>query len=285
MVLLSRGRDPFAQLPARWRAATGRQPRDAEARPVPCHASGTRPVWGDGAQQRPELPPRPAAAQSNTQRFWGVVRSDIAATSGEHELSLRAELDGGGTALAPLGRFAVVALPGSVAVSWPPGAAGPRVAIAMATYNPPQQLLTRQLASIRAQTHTNWICVISDDCSSPERYAAIEARTWRARFLLSRTPRRLGFYRNFGRALALKLSRADYVAIGRSGRRLASRTEARDASAGPSSGARSSSKRRSRWSGRTGEGCAGGHVVEHRTNNHTACCRCWSPTRSRARRR
>ena len=37
----------------------------------------------------------------------------------------------------------------------------------MATYDPPTELLARQLDSIRAQTHADWICVISDDCSSP----------------------------------------------------------------------------------------------------------------------
>ena len=84
----------------------------------------------------------------------------------------------------------------------------------MATYNPPADLLERQLDSIRAQTHTNWICVISDDCSSPERYAAIEAAiAGEPRFVLSRSPRRLGFYRNFERALALVPEHAEYVAM------------------------------------------------------------------------
>ena len=44
---------------------------------------------------------------------------------------------------------------------------GPRVAICMATYDPPPDLLRRQLDSIREQTHGNWICLISDDCSDP----------------------------------------------------------------------------------------------------------------------
>ena len=37
----------------------------------------------------------------------------------------------------------------------------------MATYEPPAELLERQLESLRAQTHTDWICVISDDASEP----------------------------------------------------------------------------------------------------------------------
>jgi glycosyltransferase involved in cell wall biosynthesis len=169
--------------------------------------------FGGTARDGDPSSPHDPQLRSYRSGFWGLVRIPAGARSGEHELSLQADLDGGGTALAPLGRFAVVGPPGSVA-SWPKGAAGPRVAIAMATYNPPQQLLARQLASIRAQTHTNWVCVISDDCSSPERYAAIEAAiAGEPRFVLSRSPRRLGFYRNFERALALTPMQAEYVAM------------------------------------------------------------------------
>ncbi len=45
----------------------------------------------------------------------------------------------------------------------------PLVAVAMATFEPEPELLERQLASLREQTHANWVCVISDDASSPER--------------------------------------------------------------------------------------------------------------------
>ena len=84
----------------------------------------------------------------------------------------------------------------------------------MATFNPPPELLRRQLDSIRAQTHRNWVCVISDDCSSPEGLAAIEeAVAGDPRFVVSRSPERLHFYRNFERALALAPSNADYVAM------------------------------------------------------------------------
>ena len=85
----------------------------------------------------------------------------------------------------------------------------------MATYEPPIELFERQLDSIRAQTHRNWVCVISDDCSSPERFAAIERRARRTTRAssLSRSPRRLRFYRNFERALALAPAAADYVAM------------------------------------------------------------------------
>ena len=75
----------------------------------------------------------------------------------------------------------------------------------MATFEPPLDLFRRQVDSIRAQTHTDWVCVISDDCSAPDRFAALEAVVADDdRFVVSRSPRRLGFYRNFERALALR---------------------------------------------------------------------------------
>ena len=72
----------------------------------------------------------------------------------------------------------------------------------------------RQLASIRAQTHDNWICVISDDRSSPERFAALQAAVGDdPRFAISRSEQRLGFYANFERALELAPADADFVAL------------------------------------------------------------------------
>jgi hypothetical protein len=56
--------------------------------------------------------------------------------------------------------------------------------------------------------------VISDDCSSPPAYAALErAIAGDERFTISRSQKRLGFYHNFERALALTPRDADYVAM------------------------------------------------------------------------
>ncbi|MDQ6605544.1 MAG: glycosyltransferase [Actinomycetota bacterium] len=148
--------------------------------------------------------------------FWGTVRlaGDAGEGGGEFRLSLRAELEGGGEAGAELGPIPRRAHVAPVSARWPPGAAGPPVAIAMATYEPPLDLLERQLDSIRAQSHPNWICIVSDDCSSSERYAALgEAIGDDPRFVLSRSPRRLGFYGNFERALELVPAEARYVAM------------------------------------------------------------------------
>jgi len=91
---------------------------------------------------------------------------------------------------------------------------GPLVAICMATYEPEPAQLGRQLDSIRDQTHENWICVISDDHSSPDRFAELERQVaGDGRFLVSRSEERLGFLRNFERAVALAPAEAGLIAL------------------------------------------------------------------------
>jgi len=146
--------------------------------------------------------------------FWGVVRVPPRAGAAARELGLRAELAGGGVAEVALARLPVAPPPEPVQSARPEAPEGPLIAICMATCDPPQDLLERQLASIRAQTHRRWVCLISDDCSRPERFAAIEAAVGGdRRFVISRSPRRLGFYRNFERALGLVAPTVDHVAL------------------------------------------------------------------------
>ena len=48
----------------------------------------------------------------------------------------------------------------------------------------------------------DWVCVISDDCSSPEAFDVLERTSGDdPRFVVSRAPERLGFLRNFERAM------------------------------------------------------------------------------------
>lgn len=172
--------------------------------------------------------------------FWGVLR--IAGPRTEPcRIEVRARLRGGGVAQAELATLAVDELPeplplpvaghpvpghlvpGHLVPGHPhasnpdvrnPRPGGPLIAIAMATYQPPLDLFRRQIESIRAQTHSAWVCIVSDDCSSPQSYAAIERElAGDPRFILTRSPRRLGFYRNFERALALAPREAAYVAM------------------------------------------------------------------------
>ena len=88
------------------------------------------------------------------------------------------------------------------------------IAICLATYNPDPTLLARQLESIRAQTRRDFTCLIHDDGSRLERWAAIEELA-RAdeRFRVFRAEHNRGFYRNFEAALALVPPSTPYVAL------------------------------------------------------------------------
>ncbi|MCW2958595.1 MAG: hypothetical protein JWP18_1398, partial [Solirubrobacterales bacterium] len=146
--------------------------------------------------------------------FWGMARLGPA-LRGSCRIALEARLQDGTVLGTKLADVAIAALPEPART--PPAALrgdGPLVAISMATYEPPLDLLTAQLDSLRAQTHERWVCVISDDCSSPERLRAIrEATRGDERFVVDRSPVNLGFYRNFERALALTPADATHVAL------------------------------------------------------------------------
>ena len=84
----------------------------------------------------------------------------------------------------------------------------------MATFDPDPELFRNQVESIRAQTIDDWICVISDDCTPPPAFERMRAvLDGDRRFVLTRAGRRLGFYKNFERALALVPSSTPYVAL------------------------------------------------------------------------
>lgn len=88
------------------------------------------------------------------------------------------------------------------------------IAVCMATFEPDMRLFRTQIDSLRAQSDRDWICLISDDCSSPERFAQIKRVVEEdPRFLVSRSGERLGFYRNFERALRMIPAEAKLVAL------------------------------------------------------------------------
>jgi glycosyltransferase involved in cell wall biosynthesis len=146
--------------------------------------------------------------------FWAIVPLAPEDAGLTVEIGALATLADGSSTRVPLGELdtAPAAPP---APPWPlPDAPGARVAICMATFEPPVELFERQIASIREQTHANWICCISDDHSSPERFAAIEGLVGGdERFVVSRSERRLGHYANFERALAMAPEEAGFVAL------------------------------------------------------------------------
>lgn len=128
------------------------------------------------------------------------------------QVALVADLEGGGRVEAPLGEIAVEA---AQAPSVVPEEPGPQtIAICMATFEPDPELFRSQIESLIAQTDRDWICLVSDDCSSAERFADIVAATeGDERFFVSRSERRQGFYRNFERALRLAPGACGLIAL------------------------------------------------------------------------
>lgn len=99
-----------------------------------------------------------------------------------------------------------------VKVKWP--AKGAKVAICMAAYNPPLELLKRQIGSIREQNHRNWICIITDDSSSAaSRNDILDLIENDSRFVYVKNKERKGFYNNFEECLSLVPVNAEFVAL------------------------------------------------------------------------
>ncbi len=159
---------------------------------------------------RPEEDPYGAGSPDGYRSgFWGTAAIGPRAPGDVVTIGLRSDRGDVG-----LGAVDVVALPGPVALPAAVDGDGPLVAICIATYEPPAELLRRQLDSIRAQTHGHWVCVISDDGSSAEGRAVVrDAVGDDPRFVVTDSGGRLGFYRNFERVLALAPAEAPFVAL------------------------------------------------------------------------
>ena len=155
-----------------------------------------------GSEDDPEL-------RSYRSGFWATA--PVKAGDGPVRVAVRAKLAGGAFEEALLGEIEVGADP-SGSPAW--DGREPRVAIAMATYNPDPALFRAQVESIRAQSLTDWVCVISDDCSAPETVAEMRAAIAAdERFALLTFEEHLGFYANFERALELVPRAAPFVAL------------------------------------------------------------------------
>jgi glycosyltransferase involved in cell wall biosynthesis len=158
----------------------------------------------------------PAAAHAYRSGFVSLVDLAPVASAARLELELILTLADGTEASVTAGSIEVepeLRRPDDVTAPAFPQRDGDRIAICMATYEPPADLLRVQLDSLRDQTHGNWVCVISDDCSSDESFARLRELTdGDDRFAVSRSTERLGFYRNFERALSMAPDAADFVA-------------------------------------------------------------------------
>ena len=129
-------------------------------------------------------------------------------------ISLRATLEDGRVAERRIGtvrlRTGFGALP--TAVAWP--GSGKRVAICMAMFRPPPALFLAQIESIKAQTHSNWVCIISDDNTENEDYDRIHAKVKSdKRFIFFQNRQRLNFYENFQQVLRRAPDDAEFIAL------------------------------------------------------------------------
>ena len=149
--------------------------------------------------------------------WWALVPVLPPATAGPTPLVLAATLGGGARAAVDLATIELTQAQGAreaAPASFRSKPGEPAVAVCMATWNPPGDLLRRQIESIRNQTYGNFACFIADDASSPEALAAInEIAAGDDRFVVRSFPERVGFYRNFERALSLVPREADLVAL------------------------------------------------------------------------
>ena len=174
----------------------------------------------DGARHRPLATgmPRPdvfrslRADYSFRSAFWAIVPVEARAGRADVELAVAARSAGGAETVAPLGRIAIAEPPVAPTLGRPP--APGLIAVCMATFEPDVELFRIQVESLRAQTDERWVCVISDDASGADHFAALtEVISDDPRFVVSRSEERLGFYRNFERALRLAPAEAELIAL------------------------------------------------------------------------
>jgi len=146
---------------------------------------------------------------------WAWAPLDPVARARPLELELEARLAGGSVRSTVLGETLLTPSARRPLDLPPPDGRGPRVVVCMATFNPDPELFARQLASLRAQTLDNWVCIVCDDRSDPAGLATVRAGcATDERFVLVESDgRRRGPYENFHRALTLVPRWADAIAF------------------------------------------------------------------------
>lgn len=161
-----------------------------------------------------EVPHADTSGNSLTSGFWAIVPLEPVFQRRQISLSLRGTFAGGKKYVCAVGSLTLV--PGCdldpTSVSWP--ASGPRIAICMATYNPTQSWFIEQINSIKAQTHRNWVCIITDDSPMEEIHQQIrQVVADDPRFYVFKNATRRGSYYNFEEALRRVPIDADFIAF------------------------------------------------------------------------
>jgi hypothetical protein len=173
----------------------------------------------DGARHRPGATamPRPdvLAAEGNPHSYrsgwWMTLPIHAPDAPGAIEISAAVRRGGDPETLVELGTIPVGAPEARASM---PGVTAETIAICMATYNPDPELFAVQVRSLQDQSDSRWICMISDDCSDEPQLERIRATVGDdTRFVISRSDRRLGFYRNFERALRLVPQGVELIAL------------------------------------------------------------------------
>jgi glycosyltransferase involved in cell wall biosynthesis len=175
----------------------------------------------DGVRQPPAAfgMPRPYLGDPGSpgfrSGFWATVPIAARERPGTIELRVSARLASGSEPDAPLAHIQVAQREAAPTLDATPQASGPGlIAICMATFEPDVSLFRTQIESLRSQTDKRWVCLISDDSSSPGHIEQImQVVGSDPRFALSRSETRLGFYRNFERALRMVPAEAELVAL------------------------------------------------------------------------
>jgi glycosyltransferase involved in cell wall biosynthesis len=165
----------------------------------------------DGVPHRVAAQRMPRVDLGGRSGWWAVV--PLPGKRAGETIELAARADG---AEVPLGGIPIVGGENDTGgrFAGPTVAAGGLIAVCMATYEPDPELFARQVETLRAQTDTDWMCVISDDGSSDKAVAAMKSVLGDdERFAFSRAHERQVFYRNFERALTLAPPDAQLVAL------------------------------------------------------------------------
>ncbi len=116
-------------------------------------------------------PDRDHTGNSLNSGFYALVPFSRVDTPRAIDLTLRAILADGSECDAALGRIMVLPYASKAeAITFPDMSdqpEEPRLAICMATYNPPLDLFEQQVDSIHRQSHRNWICIVNATARCP----------------------------------------------------------------------------------------------------------------------
>lgn len=157
---------------------------------------------------------RDRTPNSLTSGFWAVVPVPSAVDPRLVRIGCRAELTDGTRRAVALGEIRVEGELPSAATARAAASRPAQVVICLATYNPDPELFRQQVASIVAQDHPSWCCIVSDDGSTPERARLVhEVAARDRRFRVIGHPTRVGHYDNVARALTAVPADAEFVAL------------------------------------------------------------------------